>query len=77
MLFRSHRRVLASAVDEWMRAHGVRNPLSDEDLAVLSAPDDAEFFDDGPALTPEQESVRMAEILAARASAVKSRPRRR
>ena len=70
-----HRRILASAVKDWMVSHGVNFPLSKADQALLEAPVPAEFFDDDQESPGLKESVRMAEIEATNRAARSNRPR--
>lgn len=70
-----HRRILASAVKDWMVSHGVNFPLSKADQALLEAPVPAEFFDDEQESPGLKESERMAEIEATNRAARSNRPR--
>lgn len=70
-----HRRILASAVREWMVSHGVTFPLSKADRALLEAPVPAEFFDDDHDSSGSNETKRMSEIQATNKAARINRPR--
>ena len=72
-----HRRILACAVRDWMRANGVNFPLTPGETQALEKPVPAEFFDESSALSDAEEKSRWQEILAANKRAKADRPRSR
>ena len=72
-----HRRILACAVRDWMRANGVNFPLTPGETQALEKPVPAEFFDESSALSDAEEKSRWQEILVANKRAKADRPRSR
>ena len=71
-----HRRILACAVRDWMRANGLF-PLTPRETQALEKPVSPEFFDESSSLSQSEEISRRQAILAANNPAKASKPRSR